>query len=132
MKLYRPVGIYELRLIAESGWVTFPPRLAGQPIFYPVLDEDYAVQIARDWNVDDESSGFAGFVTTFDVDDTFASGYAVRVVGSSNHRELWVPTEELTAFNRHIVGRISVLERFYGDRFTGRIDPETGLPADIC
>lgn len=131
VKLYRPVGIHELRLIAESGWTAFPPRLAGQPIFYPVLDEGYAVQIARDWNVDDGPSGFAGFVTSFDVDDAFASGYEVRVVGASNHRELWVPAEELAEFNRHILGRIVVLGRFYGGRFAGPIDPETDLPADI-
>lgn len=105
--------------------------MAGQPIFYPVLDEGYAIQIARDWNVHDESSGFAGFVTSFEVDDAFASGYAVRVVGASNHRELWVPAEELADFNQHILGRISVQGQFYGDCFTDPIDPETDLPADV-
>lgn len=104
--------------------------MPGQPIFYPVLDEGYAVQIARDWNRDDVPSGFAGFVTSFDVDDAFASRYEVRVVGASNHRELWVPAEELAEFNRHIIGKISVLGRFYGDRSTGPVDPETDLPAD--
>ena len=37
--LYRPVGSEELRLIAASGFREFPPRLPGQPIFYPVLNE---------------------------------------------------------------------------------------------
>ena len=41
----------------------FPPRLPEQPIFYPVLTEDYARQIARDWNV--LASG-AGYVTRTD------------------------------------------------------------------
>ena len=49
--LYRPVGPKELALIEESGWQEFPPRLAYQPIFYPVLNSEYAVKIARDWNV---------------------------------------------------------------------------------
>lgn len=128
MILYRPVGIHELRLVAESGWVAFPPRLPGQPIFYPVLNEAYAEQIARDWNVDDEPSGFAGFVTRFEVEDAFVARYEVRVVGASNHQELWVPAEDLAEFNRHIVGKITVLGRFYGERFEGRIDPRIDLP----
>jgi len=54
----------ELELIQASGWSEFPPRLPDQPIFYPVTNEDYAVQIARDWNV--KASG-AGFVMKFAV-----------------------------------------------------------------
>ena len=50
--LYRPVGSKELELINESDWKKFPPRLYWQPVFYPVLNEEYAIQIARDWNVD--------------------------------------------------------------------------------
>jgi len=43
----------------------FPPRLAYQPIFYPVTTVDYARKIAREWNVNDGKSGFAGFVAKF-------------------------------------------------------------------
>jgi hypothetical protein len=46
--LYRPTGEHELALIAESDYSAFPPRLSWQPIFYPVLFEEYAAQIARD------------------------------------------------------------------------------------
>jgi hypothetical protein len=46
--LYRPVGQKELDLIAQSGYRAFPPRLSGQPIFYPVLNEEYAREIACD------------------------------------------------------------------------------------
>src|SRR5262249_45901094 len=60
--LYRPVGPAELELIAASGWKAFPPRLPDQPIFYPVLNEQYAAQIAEQWNV--PRSG-AGYVTEF-------------------------------------------------------------------
>ena len=63
--LYRPVGPEELALIAQSDWKKFPPRLPEQPIFYPVMNEEYAIQIARDWNV--PASG-SGFVTKFAVD----------------------------------------------------------------
>jgi hypothetical protein len=107
--LYRPVGPKELELIEASGWREFPPRLPEQPIFYPVLNEEYATQIARDWNV--KESG-AGFVTRFQVDAAFAGRYPVQVVGAAIHQELWVPAEELAEFNRHIVGPIEVVRRF--------------------
>ena len=60
--LYRPVGPKELALIAASGYHQFPPRLPEQPIFYPVLNEEYARQIAREWNV---SASGGGYVTRF-------------------------------------------------------------------
>jgi hypothetical protein len=107
--LFRPVGSKELELIEASGWTRFPPRLPEQPIFYPVLNEEYATQIARDWNV--KQSG-AGFVTRFAVDTEFARRYPVRTVGSSVHQELWVPAEELDEFNRHLVGPIEVIAEF--------------------
>ena len=109
LTLFRPVGPKELALIRGSGWREFPPRLPGQPIFYPVLNVEYAIQIARDWNVKDSG---AGFVTRFDVDAEFLRRYPVHTVGSSVHRELWVPAEELAEFNRHIVGPIEVIAEF--------------------
>lgn len=107
--LYRPVGPKELALIEASGWRTFPPRLPEQPIFYPVLNEEYAIQIARDWNV--KASG-AGYVTRFAVESDYLARYAVRIAGNSSHQELWVPAEELEEFNRHIVGLIEVTQTF--------------------
>jgi len=46
--LWRPVGPAELALVRASGMRAFPPRLPEQPIFYPVLSEEYAIKIARD------------------------------------------------------------------------------------
>lgn len=107
--LYRPVGPQELKLIERSNWTAFPARLPDQPIFYPVLNEEYAVKIARDWNV--PASG-SGFVTRFEVDADFASRYPRRIVGGREHEELWVPAEELDDLNAHIVGRIEVIAEF--------------------
>src|SRR5262245_56767388 len=107
--LYRPVGPSELALIEQSGFRQFPPRLPEQPIFYPVLNEEYAVQIARDWNV--RASG-AGFVTRFAVRTDYVRRYPVQQVGSGTHQELWVPAEELDAFNQNIVGEIEVIAEF--------------------
>lgn len=117
MILYRPVGLKELSLIVESGFKAFPPRLPFQPIFYPVLNFAYAEQIARDWNTKDEASGFAGFVTTFQVDPVYLSRYEVRVVGAKQHQELWVPAEELAEFNGHLSGPIEVVAAYYGADF---------------
>ena len=54
--LYRPVGQKEFDLVRLSGFHEFPPRLPEQPFFYPVLNEDYATQIARDWNAKNSSA----------------------------------------------------------------------------
>jgi hypothetical protein len=107
--LYRPVGLQELVLIEASGRRRFPPRLPEQPIFYPVLNREYAVQIARDWNVKQSGSGF---VVQFQIDAEFVSRYPVQTVGSSRHQELWVPADELPEFNNHIVGLIEITDKF--------------------
>ncbi len=108
--LFRPVGPQELALIKDSGMRAFPPRLPEQPIFYPVMNQEYARQIARDWNVKDSGSGF---VTRFAVDAAFARRYPVQQVGAQIHQELWVPAEELAQFNSHIRGLIEVVEKFH-------------------
>ena len=107
--LYRPVGPAELRLIRESGWKEFPGRLPEQPIFYPVTNERYATQIARDWNVRDSR---AGFVTRFAVRADYLSKFSLQQVGSSEHTEYWIPAEELATFNENIVGLIEVIQEF--------------------
>jgi len=133
MQLYRPVGLRELELIAASGWRAFPPRLPEQPIFYPVLNREYAEQIARNWNTKDAFSGWAGFITAFEVDDQFASRYPVQIAGSRHvHQELWVPAEELDEFNQHILGPISAIAAFYGPQWQGERDPATNLPAHLA
>ena len=108
--LYRPVGPQELALIEQSGWTKFPPRLPEQPIFYPVMNEEYAIQIARDWNV--AASG-SGFVTKFAVDTAYLGKFEIQNVGAQIHNELWVPAEELDEFNSNIVGQIEVTKSFY-------------------
>jgi hypothetical protein len=107
--LYRPVGPKELALIEESGWKEFPPRLPDQPIFYPVTNEEYAAQIAREWNV--PASG-SGFVTKFSVKADYLMKFSVQNVGGPIPDELWVPAEELEEFNRNIVGPIEVVQEF--------------------
>jgi hypothetical protein len=107
--LWRPVGPQELDLIRASGMRAFPPRLPDQPIFYPVLSEDYAIKIARDWNV--PASG-VGFVTRFRVRSDFLAHYRVQEAGGRDHREYWIPAEDLVTFNAAIVGEIEVVATF--------------------
>lgn len=109
LTLWRPVGPQELELIRQSGMRSFPPRLPEQPIFYPVLTEEYAVKIARDWNV--PASG-AGFVTRFEIERSFIDRYEAKQAGGQSHREYWIPAEDLDAFNRAIVGLIELISSF--------------------
>lgn len=107
--LYRPVNQQELDLIAASGWQEFPPRPAEQPIFHPVLNEEYATQIARDWNV---SCCGVGYLLRFAVDAEYAATFPAQNAGNREHEELWVPADELAEFNRHILGQIEVVAVF--------------------
>jgi hypothetical protein len=97
-------------LIEASGWRAFPPRLLGQPIFYPVTNEAYAIQIAGDWNV--KASG-AGFVTKFEVNAAYLGRYRIEKVGGAIHTEYWIPAEDLPEFNSNIVGAIAVTAEFH-------------------
>ncbi|MBL8685254.1 MAG: hypothetical protein JNK05_39110 [Myxococcales bacterium] len=125
MLLYRPVGLEELLLIFDAKARAYPPRLPDQPIFYPVLTRDYAAQIAREWNT--KSGTLAGYVTRFSIDDGYARTFEPQTVGSSAHRELWVPAEELDAFNARLEGPIEVIDAFFGAGFAGVIPSEGAL-----
>lgn len=107
--LFRPVGQKELELIEQSDWKKFPPRLPEQPIFYPVMNEEYAIQICTDWNV---PAYGAGFVTKFSVNSAYLSKFKVENVGGGIHNELWIPAEELDDFNDNIIGKIEVTKEF--------------------
>lgn len=108
--LYRPVGLKELKLIEASNYLKFPPRLPEQPIFYPVLNQEYATKIARDWNV--PASG-SGFVTKFAVKSNYLANFVIQTVGGSICQEYWISAEELEIFNQNIVGKIEVVLSFY-------------------
>jgi hypothetical protein len=107
--LYRPTGPKELALVRESGFKEWPPRLPDQPIFYPVTNEQYAIEIARDWNV--PASG-SGYVTKFAVRAEFMRKYTIEKVGTAHHTEWWIPAGELVELNANIVGLIEVIHEF--------------------
>lgn len=116
-KLYRPVGVKEMDLILDTGCRRYPDRLPTQPIFYPVLNQEYAVEIAEKWNTKDISSGFAGYVTEFNIDEKYISNYEVHNVGSSIHEELWIPAEDLSKFNSRIITPIKISYAFFGEKY---------------
>ncbi|HBL44262.1 MAG TPA: hypothetical protein DDZ90_12795, partial [Planctomycetaceae bacterium] len=96
-----------------SGWREFPPRLYWQPIFYPVLTEEYAIMIARDWNTKDPNSGYVGYVLQFDVEFEYLSRYEPQEAGGRDLKEYWIPSEDLQEFNRYITGTIDVIHEFH-------------------
>lgn len=109
--LYRPVGEAEYALIKMSGMAKFPPRLDWQPIFYPVTNQDYACQIALNWNAKKENE-HVGYVLEFDVDDEFLAQYETHQVGGDIHTEYWIPAEDLDAFNAALTSEIYVVDVF--------------------
>lgn len=115
--LYRPIGLKELQLIIGLDFKAFPPRLEWQPIFYPVLNQEYAEQIAEKWNTNDEFSGYCGIVTKFDLPTDYLQKYEVHNVGGFIHNELWVPAEDLDEFNSQIIGSIEIVKVFTGEKF---------------
>jgi hypothetical protein len=110
--LWRPTGPEELALVAASGWREWPPRLPGQPIFYPVLHEDYATKIAHDWNVKQSGSGY---VTRFRVRRSFLDRYQVHQAGGRTILEYWIPAEDLAEPNANIVGFIELVAEYHQD-----------------
>lgn len=111
--LYRPTGTKELALIEASDFTAFPPRLPEQPIFYPVTNEAYAAQIARDWNAKHNEDKI-GYVTKFEVRKESLDRYETKIVGGATHEEYWIPAEDLEEFNRNIVGKIEIIAEFHG------------------
>lgn len=106
-------------MIEGSGYAKYPPRLPEQPIFYPVLNEKYATEIAANWNVK-YNDDHRGYVTRFEIDDEYFQQFEVHVVGGSYHQELWVPAKELAVFNGHIIGKIQVISEFGNEDLDGK------------
>jgi hypothetical protein len=111
-ELFRPVGRAELELIAAARYLSFPPRLPEQPIFYPVLEYEYAVEIARDWNSQQPASGNVGYVTRFFIPAAYLNEREIHEVGGRQRREYWIPADELPAFNAALVSPIQVVAAF--------------------
>ena len=110
--LYRPIGEQELEKIRATGFRRFPPRLVWQPIFYPVLTEEYADFIAREWNSTDKDHNFVGFVTRFNVRNNYLARHEIHTASDSKTLEYWIPADELELFNDHIIGKIEVIGEF--------------------
>lgn len=108
--MYRPTGPEELELVKGSCYRKWPPRLPDQPKFYPVTNEEYAREIATQWNIKD--SGI-GFVTRFVVKKKFMENFEIQQVGAAHHTEWWVPAEALEQLNANIVGKIEVIGEYH-------------------
>jgi hypothetical protein len=107
--LWRPTGPEEIELVRASGSRRWPTRLPQQPIFYPVLNEEYATRIARDWNV--KASG-VGYVTRFSLRKSYLDQFEVHQVGGETILEYWIPAERLEEFNDNTVGLIEEIAKF--------------------
>jgi hypothetical protein len=130
MRLFLPVGLPELEKIVQANCHAFPSPGLGRAGYYPSADFDGAEQMAAETRTEDELSGFAGFVTEFQVEDE----YLQRLGGRHGDPEAgWrVPEEELSNFNDAIMGVILISDAFYGSRYRGMLSRTrnfTGLDA---
>ncbi|AMN45177.1 ADP-ribosylation/crystallin J1 [Rhodoplanes sp. Z2-YC6860] len=107
--LFCSVGPGEYLLIEKSGFRAFPPR-TGQPMFYPVLTEAFALKIAHEWIVPDLK---VAYVTRFKVRRAYLSRYPVDNAGGKDLDEYWIPAADLPEFNQNIVGPIEIIRQFH-------------------
>ncbi len=124
--LWRPVGSAELALVRDSGLREWPPRPPGRPVFHPVLNEDYAVRITREWNLPRDGEGH---VTRFRVETSFLSRHPLRQVGGRTIVEPWAPAKEFAEFNARIHGTIELVRSFLPEAWRPAFGgfPETTL-----
>ncbi|MEM7343983.1 MAG: hypothetical protein AAF485_07050 [Chloroflexota bacterium] len=106
--LYRPTGEKELQLVKANGHKKWPPRLPEQPFFYPVTNEQYAIELTQ-WNITDFG---AGYVTKFEVEKAFMDNYPIKCVGAQHNTEWWIPAEDLEQLNSKIVGLIEIIGEY--------------------
>jgi hypothetical protein len=109
LRLFKPVGTGA----HPRDWLsTVPTKVADATIFYPVLHEEYAVHIARGRNATDAATAATSLGSGSR--SAFLQNYDVQTVGSSRHRENWIPADDVAAFNDDINGPIEVIYEFQG------------------
>ncbi len=125
MILYRPLNLEELALVYELGMRAFPPRKPDQSIFYPVLNLEYANEIAQRWNAEYQRA--SGFTARFQIDDAYVARFETHQVGAAHHIELWIPAEELAQFNEYISPPILIISAYFSKNFQGHVPSKFGL-----
>jgi len=106
---WRPVGPEERALIRKSDMRALPPRLPEQPIFYPVTSDDYAIKIARDWNV--RASG-SGYVSRCSVRKSCLDRHRVETAGGRAQQKYGISAEGPENVSAAIVGEIGITREY--------------------
>jgi hypothetical protein len=107
--LWRPTGLEERTLVEASGWREWPPRLPGQPILSPVLNEYCATMIARlerpavRRRLRDPLPGLP----------VVSGPLRSPPVGGQTILEYWIPAEDLSALNSDIVRKVELTAEFH-------------------
>jgi len=119
MKLYRPVGLEELRRTYEENMRSYPQPLKAQRSLDLSLSSADAATIARNRNAGTEP--YAGYVTELEIDDEYAAMHPHHPAKDGTERLLRIPIEDFEEFNTHLLGRIKVAAGFFGQQFRGYI-----------
>jgi hypothetical protein len=54
----------------------------------------------------------------------FLKNYEVKTVGGSEHKEYWIPADDLDEFNRNIVGNIEVVAEYRANETGASVNHE--------
>lgn len=117
---------------AQRTWIDLgfrlprvPPAVAGTT---DLLSSNFGkIGYADRARLQYEIPSTAGYVTSFAVDENYRSRLGRHTVGSAVHEECWIPAQELSQFNKAIVGLIAIGKAFLGDSFAGFIPGRAGL-----
>ncbi|RYD52190.1 MAG: ADP-ribosylation/crystallin J1 [Sphingobacteriales bacterium] len=107
--LYHTVSESGLQALQTLRWRGLPP--CAEAAFYPALTRQFALETTRLWKLPEWGTGY---LTRFKISARYVRDFEVQSLSGEVYEELWVPTEELGAFNQHIVGKIEVLQVLHG------------------
>lgn len=105
--LYRAVGELEYRLVKNSAFRSFPMRMSYQDIFFCAVNEENAINIAKDWNARDRENGNVGYVLKFNIRKEFIEKYELRKTN-----EYYIPAKDFEELNRNLIGYIEGIYEF--------------------
>ena len=67
----------------------------------------------------------------FDISDDYIKDYELKQVGDKTHLEYWIPAEDTERFNNNIIGKIKIVNAFYGEKYKGIAFAENTLESRL-
>ncbi len=119
MRIFKPVGLEELRLMYEANMRSLAPGGPDHSAATFHLDNGEADAVARSRITKDDP--FAGYVVQVDVDEEGAAVLSRFLTGEGTRRKAHLPAEEVPRLNDHLAGQMTVTSAHFGPEFRGYI-----------